>query len=67
MPPLDVELLSYPLVDSGSMLIMTLAHARFSGDGSLIRKYVSRSNCCRKILTFGVVSSPEKMGRLPGF
>ena len=28
------------LIDSGNMLIMTCAHARASGDGSLISRYV---------------------------
>ena len=31
------------LSESGNMLIMALAHARISGDGALLSKYVRRS------------------------
>jgi hypothetical protein len=46
------------LIESGNMLIMTYAHARASGDGSLISRYVRQgSNFCP--------TEPDGLGQYP--
>ena len=53
--------------ETGNMIIMTLAHARATGDGSLIYNYVCLQHiaelCVNSIL---LVSSAQDMGRFLG-
>lgn len=49
------------------MLIMALAHARFSGDGSLLQKHVCVSLCMSNPVTDtgNAVRSSKQVGKFP--
>jgi len=53
------------LVDCGTMLVMVLAHAKKSGDGSLLQRHVSMMTFPTCITTkySSKVPSVEEMGR----
>lgn len=48
---LSAMLVHSPLLESANMLIMSLAHAQYSGDGSLISQHVSLKPLFRPIGT----------------